>query len=112
MKAFRWESYAKWLSTRKLPQAKPHLGKEKQPREVSFLLARGRQGNRFAGRPRRGHHSPAARVPAMRAPVYHLRADRRNTLHGDQEGRPARALRTAQDLAGAAPSVPQEPRST
>ena len=70
--------------------------------EVSVLRAPGRQGRRLAREQGGRGHSPAPRVPRVRPPLHELRADRRDSVHGRQEGRPARAIRAAEARGGPA----------
>jgi transcriptional repressor NrdR len=49
-------------------------------------------------------------VPEVRPPVHNLRTHRRNSVHGHQEGRAARALRAAKDFAGALESLRKTPK--
>src|SRR6202040_2626011 len=47
-------------------------------------------------------------MPEVQPPLHHLRAHRRNPLHGDQEGWAARAFRAPEDFARAAKGVRKE----
>ena len=55
-----------------------------------------RQGRRLAREQGRRSHSPAPRVPRVRQALHQLRADRRDPVHGGEEGRHARAVRAAE----------------
>jgi uncharacterized protein (TIRG00374 family) len=60
--------------------------------EVPILFRDGRQGHRFPRRPRGRPDPPPPRMPEVRPALHDLRANRRNPVHGDQEGRPPGAL--------------------
>ena len=68
----------------------------RRPDEVSVLRASRRQGRRLAREPRRRSHPPPARMPRLRQALHQLRADRRDPVHGGEEGRQPRAVRAAE----------------
>ena len=61
--------------------------------EVPVLRSSGRQGRRLAREQGGRSDSPPARVSRLRPPLHQLRADRRDPVHGDQEGRQPRTVR-------------------
>ena len=78
--------------------------------EVPVLRPSRRQGRRLAREQGRRSDSPAARMPRLRPPLHQLRADRRDPVHGDQEGRHARAVRAAEAHCRPAEGVREAPR--
>ena len=79
--------------------------RRKQQRDLSVLRPSAGPRHRFAGKQRRRRHPPPPRVPQMRTPVHHLRAQRRNPLYGGQTGRPAGEIRPSEGARGAAEGV-------
>ena len=70
----------------------------RQPRAPRRRVARGRH---------QGRHPAPARVPALRAPLHHLRALRGDAARGGQELRRAPAVRPRQAARGAPARLPQ-----
>ena len=71
-------------------------GRRSPANEVSLLRPSGRQGRGLAREQGRRSHPPPPRVPRVRPPLHELRADRRDPVHGREEGRPARAVRASE----------------
>ena len=73
--------------------------------EMSLLRSSRRQSRRLARKQGRRGHPPAARMPRVRQAVHQLRADRRDPVHGREERRHPRAVRSPEADTRAAQGV-------